>query len=132
MPINEGPEALVHAGVLRIVYSASGSWTDDYCYGMLTLHGSDPLDRDVWQKSAKPVFASTDAVFGPGHGSFVRSPDGREDWMVYHSARYAGAGWDRVIDAQRFSWRADGTPDFGRPLGPEVEQRLPSGEPEAD
>src|SRR3954469_4296747 len=40
-PIEEGPEALAHAGVLRIVYSASGSWTDEYCLGMLTAVGAD-------------------------------------------------------------------------------------------
>ncbi|MDQ1512583.1 MAG: hypothetical protein QOC59_425 [Microbacteriaceae bacterium] len=130
MPINEGPEALVHGGVLRIVYSASGSWTDDYCLGMLTLHGADPLDRGSWSKSPKAVVASTDAVFAPGHGSFVKSPDGRQDWLVYHSARYSGAGWDRMINAQRFTWRSDGSPDFGRPVA-DTRQALPSGQKSA-
>ena len=128
MPIEEGPEALIHGGVLRVVYSASGSWTDDYCLGMLTFRGGDPLDRAAWTKSPKPVFASSAAVFGPGHGSFVKSPDGTQDWLVYHSARYSGAGWDRVINAQPFTWRSDGSPDFGRPIGPDTHQKLPSGQ----
>ncbi len=35
-PINEGPEALRHDGRLFLVYSASHSFTDDYCLGLLT------------------------------------------------------------------------------------------------
>lgn len=127
-PIMEGPEALVHDGVLRIVYSASGSWTDSYGCGMLTATSDDLLDPASWVKSPKAVFASDRAVTSPGHGSFVRSPDGSEDWMVYHSAQYRGAGWDRQIDAQRFTWSADGAPVFGRPLGDDVDQPLPSGQ----
>jgi GH43 family beta-xylosidase len=95
---------------------------------MLTLHG-DPADAKAWVKSAQPVFASTADVFGPGHASFTTSPDGTQPWIVYHSARFSGAGWDRVIDAQPFRWRADGSPDFGRPVPPEKPIRVPSGEP---
>lgn len=127
-PILEGPQALVHDGVLRIVYSASGSWTDHYGYGMLTATGNDLLSPASWTKSPKAVFASDTAVTSPGHGSFVKSPDGREDWMVYHAAQYPGAGWDRQIDAQRFTWSANGAPAFGQPIGDDVAQPLPSGQ----
>ncbi|MCU1474568.1 glycoside hydrolase family 43 protein [Amnibacterium sp.] len=128
MPIEEGPEALQHDGRLFLVYSASGSWTDSYCLGMLHLTGSDPLDPSSWAKSPKPVFAGNTDVVSPGHASFTTSPDGRQDWIVYHSARYPGAGWDRVIDTQRFTWRADGAPDFGSPIGADSPQPLPSGQ----
>lgn len=127
--IVEGPEALVHDGVLRIVYSASGSWTDSYCLGMLTLTGKDPADPKAWTKSAEPVFVGTKDVFGPGHASFTTAPDGRQPWIVYHSARFSGAGWDRVIDAQPFRWKADGSPDFGRPLPPDKPIPVPAGQP---
>jgi GH43 family beta-xylosidase len=127
-PILEGPEALVHDGVLRIVYSTSGSWTDFYGYGMLTATRGDLLDPASWVKSPKSVFASDKAVTSPGHGCFVKSPDGTEDWMVYHSAQYKGAGWDRQIDAQRFTWAANGAPSFGQPIGDDVDQPLPSGQ----
>lgn len=128
-PIEEGPQGLVHAGVLRIVYSASGSWTDDHCLNMLTAVGSDLTDPEAWKKSAKPVFASTAEVFGPGHASFVLSPDGERPWIVYHSARFSGAGWDRTVSTQPFRWRSDGSPDFGRPVPPEEPLPVPSGEP---
>lgn len=125
MPINEGPQAIVADDKVFLVYSASASWTDDYAYGMLTGSG-DLLDASTWEKSPNAVFASTDEVFGPGHGSFTKSPDGTEDWMIYHSARYSGAGWDRVVNAQRFAWK-DGVPDLGTPHG-ESPQRVPSGQ----
>ncbi|WP_375388651.1 family 43 glycosylhydrolase [uncultured Amnibacterium sp.] len=125
-PIEEGPQALIHDGVLRIVYSASGSWTDHYGYGMLTATSDDLLSPRTWQKSPVPVFASDDEATSPGHGSFVKSPDGTEDWMVYHVARYRGAGWDRQIDAQRFTWSLTGAPVFGRPVGDDVAQAIPS------
>ena len=126
MPINEGPQALVTDDHVFLVYSASASWTDDYGYGMLTGSGDDLLDAASWTKSPDAVFARTEDVYGPGHGSFTLSPDGKESWMVYHSARYPGAGWDRMMNAQRFMW-SDGAPEFGKPLG-EGEQPVPSGQ----
>ncbi|MBD3941799.1 glycoside hydrolase family 43 protein [Microbacterium sp. NEAU-LLC] len=126
MPINEGPQALVTEDRVFLVYSASASWTDDYAYGLLTGAGKDLLDPSAWTKSPGPVFERTGEVFGPGHGSFTTSPDGTESWMVYHSARYSGAGWDRVMNAQRFTWK-DGAPVFGEPFG-EGDQRVPSGQ----
>ncbi|MGN6742181.1 MAG: glycoside hydrolase family 43 protein [Amnibacterium sp.] len=128
-PIEEGPEALQHDGRLFLVYSASGSWTDSYCLGLLRFTGGDPLDPSAWTKSPQPVFTGTSQVVSPGHASFTTSPDGTQDWIVYHSARYAGAGWDRVIDTQRFTWTADGEPRFGRPIAEDGPQALPSGQP---
>lgn len=127
-PILEGPQALVHDGVLRIVYSASGSWTNRYGYGLLTATDDDLLSPSSWTKSPRAVFSSTSEVTSPGHGSFVRSPDGSEDWMVYHTARFKGAGWDRQIAMQRFTWDADGAPAFGAPIEEGKPQQVPSGQ----
>ncbi|WP_051348703.1 family 43 glycosylhydrolase [Peribacillus kribbensis] len=129
--INEGPEILKnHKGQVFLIYSASGSWTDDYCFGMLSLKGKDPLIQSSWIKSRQPVFKSNPAlnVYGPGHGSFVKSPDGREDWMVYHAAKFKGAGWNRNIRMQEFSWNKDGSPDFGSPVPADSWMHAPSGE----
>ena len=125
--VNEGPEVLWHGDRLFIVYSASGSWTDDYCLGALAFQGGDPLDPTAWRKLEAPIFARTDRVWGPGHASFTRSPDGREDWLVYHSAKARGSGWYRQISAQRFGWRPDGTPDLGQPVPPGSPVNAPSG-----
>jgi GH43 family beta-xylosidase len=113
--VNEAPQALRRDERLFVIYSASGSWTDDYCLGQLAWTGGDVLDPRSWEKARAPVFSRTDEVFGPGHCSFAKSRDGREDWIFFHAAKRRGAGWDRRIHMQRFTWRADGTPDFGRP-----------------
>jgi GH43 family beta-xylosidase len=118
--INEGPQVLQHRGRLFLIYSASGSWTDDYCLGQLTHLGGDPLRADSWRKEPAPVFARTDEVFGPGHASFVLAGDGGHDWIVYHAARSQGSGWDRDVRTQTFSWNGDGAPHFGTPVPPGI------------
>lgn len=127
-PINEGPEALEHNGCVFIIYSADASWTDAYCLGQLELVGEDPLDPKAWKKKSVPVFSPTADVFGPGHCSFIKSPDGSEDWIIYHSAKEQGSGWGREGRAQRFEWTAEGQPKFGAPLPEGVEMSVPSGE----
>ncbi len=126
--INEGAQVLRHGDKLFIIYSASGSWTDDYCLGQLTWTGGDPLAPAAWVKKPTPVFSRTDNVFGPGHCSFVKSRDNREDWIVYHSAKHSGAGWNRRGNMQRFTWHPDGSPNFGRPMAAGVPMAEPSGD----
>ena len=61
---------------------------------MLTYTGDDPLSADSWTKSPSPVFQGTDEVFSPGHNTFFKSPDGTEDWIVYHANDSASGGCD--------------------------------------
>ena len=125
--INEGPETLWHAGHLFIIYSASGFWDDNYCLGQLTWTGGDVLDPRSWVKKSQPVFARSSEVFGPGHCSFVKSPDDSEDWIVYHA--HVGPGTRRRnVRIQRFTWNADGSPDFGTPVSPTIPLPPPAGE----
>ena len=65
-----------------------------------------------------PVFWRNDAagVCGPGHNGFFKSPDGTEDWIVYHGKTTAAYTYAcRTTRAQKITWNADGTPNFGRP-----------------
>ena len=81
-------------------------------------------------KSSTPVFQRNNAagVYGPGHNGFFKSPDGTEDWIVYHAIDTSGGGWSRrSIRAQRFGWNADGSPRFGEPVGLGVPVVEPSG-----
>jgi len=110
--INEGPQILKRKGRLHIVYSASGSWTDHYQLGLLTFQGGDLLDKRNWRKKG-PVFQGTDRVFGPGHASFIEFEE--RDWIVYHAAKHSGAGWNRHVRMQPFSWDDEGDPVFGSP-----------------
>ncbi len=115
MPICEGPQVLKRNGDLFIVYSASGSWTPDYCLGLLHNRTQDPLNPAAWQKRG-PVFQKTESVWGVGHCSFVKSLCQTEDWILYHSKSEKEHGWkDRDVHAKRFTWTADGLPDFGTP-----------------
>ena len=128
--VNEGPQVVVRGRTVNLTYSASGSWTDDYCLGLLTMTvGDDPLAPSSWTKRPRPLFQSGRGVFGPGHASFTRSPDGREDWVVYHAARHRGAGWDRNVRAQPFAWNPDGTPALDAPVAPDRPIPLPGGDP---
>jgi GH43 family beta-xylosidase len=113
--VNEAPTVLKHDGRVFVIYSASGSWADGYCMGQLELTGKDPLDPSSWRKKSQPVFCSSSKIFGPGHASFIKD-DRDRNWMVYHCAKYSGAGWNREVRAQRFTWNMDGSPNFGRPL----------------
>jgi len=113
--VNEGPQVLKNKGAVFVIYSASGSWTDHYCQGQLKLTGDDPLKSGSWTKSRTPVFGSTGTVFSPGHVSFTKSPNGKEDWIVYHTAKQRGARWNRDVNMKKFTWDIDGNPVFGYP-----------------
>jgi GH43 family beta-xylosidase len=119
--VNEGPEILKHDGKLFLVYSASGCWTDNYALGMLTADAkSNLLDPASWLKSSSPVFSGNPEghVYAPGHNSFFRSPDGKQNWILYHANSNAnqGCGKMRSPRAQPFVWNPDGSPEFGVPV----------------
>lgn len=118
--VNEGPQILEHKKKLFLVYSASGCWTDHYSLGMLTFTGNNLLDSASWTKSSTSVFKQSpeNGVYAPGHNSFFKSPNGKEDWILYHAnkAPNMGCGGNRSPRAQRFTWNKDGTPNFGIPV----------------
>lgn len=130
--VNEGPQFLKSpSGRVFIVYSASGCWTDDYSLGLLSLsNGGNPLNPADWSKSQTPVFTKTSTAFGPGHNSFFKSADGTEDWIIYHANAQSGQGCgnNRNPRIQKFSWNADGSPNFGAPVSINTPIAKPSGE----
>ena len=132
--VNEGPETLKNSsGKVFLIYSASGCWTDDYALGMLTLKDNgDPLNAADWTKSATPVFTKKPSgnVYGPGHNGFFKSADGTEDWIIYHanSSSGQGCGDTRNPRMQKFTWNANGAPNFGEPVATGAAIQKPSGE----
>ncbi len=128
--LHEGPQVLQRNGRVFLIYSCSGSWQASYKLGMLELaRDGDPMNPTDWTKHPVPVFAPTDTTFGTGHGSFVTSPDGSEDWLVYHAKLERTPGWRRAVHLQPFRWTEDGRPDFGSPHPAGVPLPLPAGEP---
>lgn len=132
--VNEGPVILRNkAGTIYLVYSASGCWTDDYKLGILTLaEGGDPLDPAAWTKHPNPVFTKSidNKVYAPGHNSFFKSPDGSEDWILYHANDNPGdgCGSKRSPRIQKFTWTSEGFPVFGVPVSTSKKLTVPSGE----
>ncbi|AGA27759.1 glycoside hydrolase family 43 protein [Singulisphaera acidiphila] len=133
--VREGPVTLHRNGRIFLIYSACPADTPDYKLGMLIAdQASDLMDPASWKQHPTPVFERDDeqGVFGPGHNAFFRSPDGKEDWIVYHAKSGTSKTYaDRTTRAQRFYWNPDGTPNFGRPLPLTSEIASPSGEPPA-
>lgn len=129
--VNEGPAILKRNGRVFIAYSASDC-DESYCLGLLAAdENADLLDPASWTKSPVPVFATseTNGIYGPGHCSFTK--DGDEDVICYHARNYKGLFRDdehkepvdegladphRDFRAKTFTWKAEGTPDFGEPV----------------
>jgi GH43 family beta-xylosidase len=125
--INEGPQPIKDPdGRLHIVYSANGSWSDQYCLAELRLRaGGDPTYVWDWYKSNGCLFGShrstmmagwdpTLYVNGPGHNSFVllngdintSPPAGSSFPLMYHAVPKGTAySWDnRYIYSGTFAW----------------------------
>ena len=131
--VNEGAEVIQRNGQTFIVFSASHCSTPEYKLGLLTYNGGDPLNQSSWVKSPNPIFTRNDAgrAFGPGHHSFFKSPDGTEDWIAYHANDTINGACDinRTTRAQKISWNANGTPNFGIPAALGAVLTSPAGEP---
>jgi len=120
--VNEGPEILVNNGRTFLIYSAAGSWTQDYCLAMMGIdNGADPMvPGNWWRLDSRPVFWKSNEVFGVGHPSFPRDRTGAS-YIVYHGMQNPNGGWNnRTIRTQPFSYNPDSSPAFPMPAGFEV------------
>ena len=129
--VNEGPQILERNKKLFLIYSASGCWTDYYALGMLQFtRKKNLLDSSSWKKAPQPVFKQSkeNGVYAPGHNSFFKSPDGKQDWILYHANSQPGQGCGnrRSPRAQQFSWDKDGLPFFGEPVKEGVSISIPA------
>jgi GH43 family beta-xylosidase len=121
--VNEGPAVIKRNGKIFITYS--GSATDEnYAMGLLWAdEKSNLLDGYSWEKSKDPVFSTSEknSLFGPGHNSFTRTEDDKEDVLIYHARPKKNEEGDpldnpnRHANAQIFSWDKEGFPVFGEP-----------------
>ena len=133
--INEGAFFLESKGRLFVIYSANGMTIDRYCMGLLEFTG-DPCNSSqlcnarYWVKTDHPIFEKANGVYGPGHASYFRSPDGREVWCAYHGRAAAEdqLSRSRFMHIQKIDFDETGFPVMGEPVGSGSEIAPPSGE----
>lgn len=136
-PVLEGPYGITSpGGKVYVVYSADSCNTPAYKLGALELTrgadgaAADPLLPGSWTKFPEPIFETTNGLYGPAHNAFFKSPDGSEDWMVFHAnlKETDGCGSTRQTFIQKIGWKEDDKPDLGVPLPVGTEIAPPSGE----
>ena len=133
--VREGPSIITREKRIFLTYSACDTGKPDYCVGALWAPtDQDPMDPKSWVQIEKPILkrADVNGVYGPGHHSFFKSPDGKEDWIAYHgktTLEYTYKG--RTTRAQKLEWNADGFPVPVMPVSLDTEIKLPSGDPGA-
>ncbi|KAM5385603.1 hypothetical protein ACJZ2D_000802 [Fusarium nematophilum] len=127
----EGPYGIVSpAGTIYVVYSADSCNTPAYKLGAMKFTAdADPLSPDSWTKLTEPIFETKNGLYGPAHNAFFKSPDGTEDWQVFHANLNAndGCGRTRQTFIQPVSWKDD-LLDLGEPLPVGTEIEPPAGE----
>lgn len=127
----EGPYGILSpCGTTYMVYSADDCNTPAYKLGLMKLtKGADPMKPESWTKSDDPVFETGNGLYGPAHNAFFKSPDGTEDWQVFHAnlKETDGCGRTRQTFVQPVSWNK-GKLDLGEPMPVGTEITPPSGE----
>jgi GH43 family beta-xylosidase len=132
--IAEGPEVIERNGKIFLTYSVSACWSPQYALRMLSANSSSNLlSKSSWTSTPGTVFSSNAAneAYGPGHNGFFKSPNGAEDWLIYHAVTNPAGdcGGGRSIRIKRLNWNGDGTPDFGSPDALNANLTLPAGDP---
>ncbi len=133
--VAEAPSTIHRNGRTWLVYSVCDTGKPEYQLKMESINdGADPMNPGNWQDWGT-VFQSNSGVgtWSVGSNGFFQSPDGTQDWIVYHGKDTGASGNDtyshRITRAQQFTWNGDGSPNFGSPVGLGVPLAVPSGDP---
>jgi GH43 family beta-xylosidase len=99
----EGAATRLYNGRIYCFYSG-GAWEHDN-YGLSYVTAAHPLGPYTRPDLDGPILRSQPGVIGPGHNSFVESPDGTQTYCVYH-------GWDaamtaRLMRVDKLTWQGD-------------------------
>ena len=136
-PICEGPQILRHNGKVFVLYSTDMS--NYQWYQICALYAdetADLLDPNSWTKIEGPLLNKSldpdDDSLAPGHACAVQSPDGKEDWLIYHAFdgnpdNFSGEQEARCARALKIEWDEKGMPVMGSPIAFDVLQNAPSG-----
>jgi len=105
--VAEGAFILKHKGTYYLIYTANHFLDPDYCIGYAT--SENPMGP--WEKyEGNPILKRSDFINGPGNGMIVTSPDGSEQFMVFHTHYNTTQVGPRqlAIDRVRFERNQDG------------------------
>ena len=124
---NEGPEVLKHNGKYYLTYSANYFESPEYSIGYAV--SDDPMGPFTKPENNRILYkGDKEYISGPGHHSFVYSPDDTELWVAYHShTDIAHPSGDRKVNLCKAFFKPDGSLYFDGPLDPKVRIPLPSG-----
>lgn len=127
----QAPAVVERDGLRLLVYAGSNCISTERSLGVVVQNAADsPLDASRWTRRNDPWLVSSAAqeTWAPGQPSFVTSPDGTEDWLVYHAADTAtrGCSPQRALHFNRIVWAADG-PYVEGPTGPNTPITAPGG-----
>ncbi len=93
------------------------------------MHSPEQL-KCAWKRYPKPLFVTSEknGVYAPGHNSFFKSPDGKEDWILYHanSKPGEGCGIKRSPRMQQIKWDKNGNPVIDEPVSEVTKLAIPA------
>lgn len=101
----EGAATRVHNGRYYCFYSG-GAWEREN-YGVSYVVADHPLGPYRRPDGLDgPIFRSVPGhIIGPGHNSFTESPDGKQEFIVYHA--WDAAMTARLMRVDRLTWDGD-------------------------
>jgi len=134
-PVHESPDFIYKNGKSILSYSTGellNPGPAGYKTGTLTNIDGNYLSSRSWVKSKGSVFeyysGADGEVYAPGASRFLKSPDGTEDWLVYHAKYFNDNEYNREYRVQKFTWDANDNPLFEHPIPSGVIMPVPSGE----
>ena len=130
--VNEAPVQLTAPnGQIYMVFSATWCGNPNYQLGRATYNGGPVLSQSSWVKYNGAIFTRGNGQSSTAHNGFFKSPDGTEDWIVYHGVDNVNGDCgptQRTTRIQKFTWNADNTPNLGVSVGLTTSLNVPSGE----
>ncbi|MEN0064655.1 MAG: family 43 glycosylhydrolase [Myxococcota bacterium] len=127
----EGPSIVERGDTRLLVYAASSCIAAERALGALVQDVSASVtEATAWSRTVGPWAEAepVESAWGLGQPSFVASPDGTEDWLVYHAATasFLGCGDDRALHVNRVVWTPSG-PVLDGPTGATTPVVVPGG-----
>ncbi len=121
---NEGPFVVKYNKKYYLFYSANFFASPEYSVGYAV--SNSPLGPFI-KALENPILSRTEYVSGPGHNSVIKTPDGKEYFIIYHTQMKKEGTHLRQLAIDRLIFTPDGKLKV---IGPtNTPQPFPSGVP---